>query len=155
MKRALALAAAAAATFTFTQSALARVNWQGEFMVTGVTSACASDGWAVGDHALATYLPANLDNNGARSFIALHLNRRNAYSYGVTGALAAGKGYSAVGITSAGSNFTFTGAFVAFTQSPASVVTTTPFVTMRARISNFSGMPGCTVSFDASFVKRR
>lgn len=149
------LAAFAGAALLLTGPAMARTNWQGEVMFTAVNAACVNDGWRVGDHALATLLPANLDNNGAKSYLALHLGRRNAYSLAVNGKIAAGSAYSAVGINSAGASFTFSGKLPQYVQAPATLALTTSFVDIKGQIDGFAGVPGCTVTYEGSFVRRR
>ena len=148
-----------AGSLCFGSSAVvARTNWQGEVMITAVTNpACASDGWAVGGHALSSLLPANVDNNGGSSFISFHINRRNAYSLKVTGALAAGKAYTGIEITSAGSNLSFSGNIVQHTQTPApaNVTTATKFITVTGQIAGWAGTIGCTITYEGAFVRRR
>lgn len=139
-------------------SAIARTNWQGEIMITVAGSAaCNSDSWTVGGNALATLLPANIDDNGKSSFIAFHFNRRNAYSLEVNGALAKGKAYAGVAITSAGSNFPFSGSIVQHSQSPSTnnVTVNTKFITVTGQISNWAGTTGCTITYEGAFVRRR
>jgi len=134
----------------------ARTNWQGEaFITSAVGTTCAADGWVAGGHALITLMPANMDNNGTSSFIALHLNRRNAYSLKVSGALGGNKPYSAVGITSAGSNFTFAGSLATFVTAPSAVTANTNAFETTFSVTNWAGNTGCTVTFNGALVKRR
>lgn len=140
-----------------TSTALARTNWQSELVFTAISGAvCSNDGWNTQSNALATVLPANIDDNGPDSYFALHFNRRNAYSLKVTGgSLATGAAYTAVGISSAGSSFLFNGSLVKFTQAPAVLTISTRFVTVTGQISNWAGNIGCTVTFEGAFVRRR
>lgn len=134
----------------------ARTNWQGEaFITSAVGSTCAADGWAPGGHGLITVMPANMDNNGTSSYIALHLNRRNAYSLKVSGDLAKGKAFTAVGITSAGSSFTFSGSLPTYATSPAPVGIATNAFEINFSATNWAGASGCTVTFTGALVKRR
>ena len=158
LKRIAVVIACSSALHCVGTDAFARTNWQGEIMITAApNAACANDGWSVGAHALATLLPANIDNNGPNSFIAFHFNRRNAYSLRVPGALAAGNAYTAVGVTSAGSNFTFSGSILAHNQvpAPANVTITTRFITVTGRISNWAGAVGCAITYQGAFVRRQ
>lgn len=134
----------------------ARTNWQGEaFITSAVGTTCAADGWTPGGHGLITVMPANMDNNGTSSYIALHIGRRNAYSLKVSGALGGNKAYTAVGITSAGSNFTFSGSLATFVTAPTSVTTNTNSFETTFSVTNWAGNAGCTVTFNGALVKRR
>jgi hypothetical protein len=125
-------------------------------MITAATgAACAADGWRVGDHGLTTLLPRNIDDNGPNSFIAFHINRRNAYSLEVpNGNIAKGAAYDAVEITSAGSFGPFSGKISKFSMKPASLALDTSFITVSGQITNWAGQTGCTISFDAAYVLR-
>lgn len=135
--------------------AAARTNWQGEAFIVAVNgSICTDDGWGVGSNFLVTYLPANIDNNGTSSFLALHGNRRHATSFRVSGGFAGGKAYSAVAIGSAGQFFTYTGSFTAFSRSPSTVTVTTNTIAFTTSIANFAGNSGCTVTLRGAMTLR-
>jgi hypothetical protein len=101
-------------------------------------------------------LPRTIGGNGPDSYIAFHISRRLAYTLKVTnGSLAANKAYAATGISSAANIFTFSGKITKFTMTPATLTTSTKFVTVTGQITNWNNATGCTITFEAAYVLRR
>lgn len=59
--------------------ASAKVNWEGQIVVTAVTAACGTD-TEIGDHSIALYFPSDLADNGDFSFLALYRGNRAGLS---------------------------------------------------------------------------
>ena len=145
---ALALAA-------LTSTAVAKVSWQGEVMVTAVSgAACAANGDAVGDQYLGLLLPKGL-GNGPNSFLTF-LSRRNAFGMKVAGGLANGKAYSSVFISGRGEfGSSPAGKIQTITISPNPLTATTDVVSVVATITNWQTDVGCTATIHGAFVLRR
>lgn len=145
---------AAIALLASVSIAEARVNWQGTVMFTAVSPQCTSDGWAIGNNFLSTFLPSGLSNNGADTSIAF-LQQRNAYSFRLVGRPTAAKAYVGVGINSAGGFYSTSGAFYNFVMQPAVITATTPSIYVTGTVTNFAGTTGCTATFSGAYVLRR
>lgn len=148
------LALAFLAAMTGTASA-AKVNWEGAIQVTAVAGTCVAEGIPVGDHYYAAYSPADLGDNEPDAFLGL-FRHRGAASYQVVGSdPSPNKNYKGTDVGSRGGRGAWTGKFVTFNTTPATLTPATQTFAMNAKISNFGDTPGCTATIQGGFVLRR
>ena len=145
---------AIAVLIAMTGVASARESWQGTFMVTAVAGAGCAGETAVGDHFLATYLPANVSNNGTNTFMGF-VRTRGAWSLRVAGLPTANETYSAMLIDGRAEFGPNGGRVLAFSTIPATVTATTQTIVINTRLSNFHGTTGCTATIQGALVLRR
>jgi hypothetical protein len=145
------------ATLVGAAGAEARTNWQGQAMTIAAPGpVCAAEGEVVGAHFLATFSPANIDDNGPDTDLTFY-GSRNAFSLTIpNGNLEDGSRFKAVYITTRGRAITdLRGKILKAKVSPANFDETTPYLNVRVEIKNWSSIVGCTVTLDISFVRRR
>lgn len=136
--------------------ASARTNWQGEAVVTAVNAACTAEAENVGAIYKVMFYPSGITDNGADSYMTFH-GYRNVFSARIAaGRPGTGKAYSVAYVNSYGKNSAQpSGKFNTYTQSPAALATTTPFVTATMQMTNWGAIVGCTATLEAAFVRRR
>jgi hypothetical protein len=133
--------------------ASAKVNWQGEVMVTALSGAgCAADAHLVGDNFLSAYLPQGLSNNGNTSYLSF-VSRRSAWSMKFT-STANNAAYTWTRITGRGEWKNGAGTILTLTRTPSSVTTATQTLVINAQVSNWIGTANCTATIQGAFVQR-
>jgi hypothetical protein len=143
---------ALAFVLALTSAASAKVNWQGEVMITALSAGCDPAMDLVGDSYLSTYLPQNLSDNGVNSWLAF-FNRRSGWSIKFT-STAVNSAFSSTRISGRGNVTTGNGLLVSFSRAPATVTETTGTVSINATLSNWQGTAGCTATMKGAYVRR-
>jgi len=157
----LAVAAGAAAAFSVAStstsaSALdATDTWRGSILVTNVSAACALPGFPVKGQTLVSVFRPKLASGQPNS--ALLISFANGAFLGTSAsstipAPTSGKyvGDLLGGVATYGH---YTGGRYDFTITPATIVPTTPQVTIKGKITKFRNTSGCTLTFKGSFFK--
>ncbi len=135
---------------------MARVGFQGEVVVTAAPgAACAADDNAIGDIYYAALLPAGLADNGPDTWLSFY-GYKNAFSIRLANsALDANSPYTAVYINTYGRHLTPLAGRIGTAKLTPAPSATTPFVNVTVQISNFFTTPGCAVTLEGSFIRRR
>jgi hypothetical protein len=126
--------------------------WQGDLFLTVVGGACKPN-WGVNDFVRAVFRPANLSDNGPDSRLAL-FSTRVVQRYTVAGGPFKSGSFAATGIFSSTNMPNWTGTLSQVNVKPATQTASTPSVTIKARISNFSDIDGCIVTLEGVLGKR-
>jgi hypothetical protein len=133
------------------------IVWQGAATLTSLSSACATINHKPGDSAFSVFRP-RLDPAEPKSAISFTFTR-SAHAFFRSGGGSDqmnGAGsytspwYSGRVTSTPGGN---TGTYN-FHLTPATVLATTPVVTIVGTINNFHGIVGCTVGFKGAFDRR-
>lgn len=131
----------------------AAVEFRGAMCVTAVTTACAADGWSVGDCLLLRYSPPNLGSNGAATeFSVLGQSFGDNYSL-AAGSLVGTTLQPVVGLHIGRTGYSFSATMRLTSQSPVPAATTRS-LSLAGNIGNFGGTTGCTIGFRASATNR-
>lgn len=154
LKRQLALSAYATAVLSLIAPAAqaAPTHFHGAMVIVAKAGTCA-DYDPTGEELQVRFRPANVGANGPDTgFTFLWSN--GGYGATVPGPITAA--YKTATITSL-FDFGFTGGTeqVRFTsQAPPTITVTTPSVNVTGNLTDFDGMPGCTVTFRMTAVQR-
>lgn len=144
------------------------VSWQGEAIITAASGACTlnvpeRNRIAVGTVLKSILRPALLGDNGNDSRISFVHDSETMFALDLAGGLnLPGSGtYTAYGVTEydAGTaspliKANVGGQYQAFALTPVSPTATTKFVNLRGTVSDFMFIPGCKVTFRASYSLR-
>lgn len=134
------------------------IVWQGAATLTAVPAACAASKYKAGDSAFAVFRP-RLDPAEPNSGLTLSFGR-SGHAYFRTGGASSDQmngnstysspWFSGRATSTAGGN---TGNII-LALSPATVLDTTPVVTISGTIQKFHGIAGCNVNFNGAFQRR-
>lgn len=144
------------------------VVWQGEAAITAASAACSVNvpersRIAVGAVLKSVLRPALLGNNGNDARISFIHDSQAIFGLDLAGGLnLPGTGtYAAYGVTeysgAAASPLikaNVGGQYQAFALTPAAPAATTKFVSLRGTVADFMFIPGCKVTFRASYSLR-
>jgi hypothetical protein len=132
----------------------ALAEWRGAYFVTTATSACSSIKVAAGSTGTLRYRVPGVLNNGTTTRMGF-FTTSGAHGYQFEGAIAPGG--AAVVVLGGGVStgpYAILGAKLSIqSRSPATLATSTEFVTLKATVENMQGVAGCNVSFRASLTR--
>lgn len=154
------LGAALAALACGATPASAVVLWQGDGNVTAATAACAPGvaerrDIGVGTILRTLYRPADLSNNGADARFSFVHDGQALYAVFLPGGALPNGNYASFGVRHNGVLIAnASGAYRAFSVSPATVTASTTFVEVTGRLTNFLDIAGCTISFRAAYAPK-
>ena len=150
MQKILLAGLALAASASMTQAAI--VEFRGGACITAVTTACAADGWDIGDCMSMRYSPPNLGTNGAATELTF-MNQAFGVNYGLATGTLVGTTYKPVsGVHVGRTGYTFSSSARITTQTAVSAASSS--VTLIGNITNFDSTTGCTVGFRASGARK-
>ena len=137
-------------------SAMARVGFQGEAVITALAGApCAAEGESVGAMFRTHLLPRGLQDNGPDTFISFY-GSRNAYSLRLANSVLDSRSpYTAIYINSYGKHVTAPAGQVSAASVSPAPNPTAPFLNVRLTITNWNTIVGCTATLEGAFIRRR
>lgn len=152
----------------FAARAATYVVWQGEAVITAASPTCTvnvpeRNRIAIGTVLKSMLRPAKLADNGNDSRIAFAHDAQTMFALDLAGGLSLpGTGtYAAYGVTEYDAataspliKANVGGQYQAFVLNPVSPAATTKFVNLRGTVLDFMFIPGCKVSFRASYSLR-
>ncbi|MGQ0484526.1 MAG: hypothetical protein ACT4SY_04140 [Hyphomicrobiales bacterium] len=134
----------------------------GAVCLTTKTAACGTDaeGLAVGTCADLEYQPPNLGDGPSTKITILHTvegNSHIAINHTLPSGTLVGTTYKTVNATKVQieGGQTYTSQMRLTSQSPATIVLSTNFVSFTGNIANFDNVAGCTIGFRGSGVIRK
>ena len=142
------------------RAALAADNqlvWEGYATVTASTTQCSGvGGTGTGDTHVSIFRPKILSTDPPTFLSVIFLRAAGTHenSNESTVHQMHGSGnYTAFNVNSRARFVTYTGTY-SFTVSPASIIASTPVVTINGNINSFGNVPGCTVTFKGVYLQR-
>ena len=140
--------ATAAVAWALTTAAVAQtVEFRGAVCLTAVSATCPASGWDVGDCQLMRYSPPGLGTNGPTTEISLFGQSVSDNYTLATGSLVGTvmKPIDAYHVGRDGYKYSTTMRITK--QAPATLLSTSPAVTLSGNINNFSNSINCNVAF--------
>ena len=132
--------------------AWSQIRFVGAGTITSVTSACASQGWAVGNIFGVSYRPPNLDTNGPTTYLNFFFSM-GATSHRLSSGNLVGTTFQTIASTFIFSVFRQRTEKMRFTsQTPATLTNATPSITFVGGIQNWD-VDNCNITFKASGVR--
>lgn len=147
--------ATALATALLSAAAVAQsVEFRGSACLTAVTASCPASGWTVGDCLLLRYSPPNLGTNGITTEMSM-MGQSFGDNYSLLSGSLIGTVMQPVDAYTVGrTGYKYAATMRISKQSPAPLLSTSPFVSLTGNINNFSNSTNCNVAFRASGALR-